>query len=69
MRRALGLSADVHPKTIRHTIATLLHADGVPGHEIAELLGHEGNLPRTTRTYAKYRPEHLGNVTRALTKY
>lgn len=68
MRRTLGLSADVYPKTIRHTVATLLYADPtVPEREIVELLGHEGKLARTTRLYAKYDPARMGNVTRALT--
>lgn len=68
MRRALGLSADVHPKTIRHTIATLLYADPtVPEREIVELLGHEGKLARTTRIYAKYDPARLQSVTKCLT--
>jgi integrase len=67
MRRALGLSADVNPKTIRHTVATLLYADQtVPEREIVELLSHEGKLARTTRIYAKYNPRRLQNVTRAL---
>ena len=69
MRRAMGLSADVYPKTIRHTVATLLYEnDGVPEREIVELLGHEGKLARTTRIYAKYNPHRLRAVTRALTK-
>ena len=68
MRRALGLSPDVFPKTIRHTIATMLYADPtVPEREIVEMLGHEGKLARTTRIYAKYDPARLSNVTRALT--
>lgn len=68
MRRTLGLSADVYPKTIRHTVATILYADeSVPEREIVELLGHEGKLARTTRIYAKYDPARLRNVTRSLT--
>lgn len=68
MRRTLGLSGDVFPKTIRHTIATILYADEtVPEREIVELLGHEGKLARTTRIYAKYDPTRLRNVTRVLT--
>lgn len=68
MRRTLGLSADVYPKTIRHTVATMLYADAtVPEREIVEFLGHEGKLARTTRIYAKYDPARLENVTRALT--
>jgi len=69
MRRALGLSPDVHPKTIRHTIATMLYGDrSVPEREVVELLGHDGKLARTTRIYAKYDPRRLENATRALTK-
>lgn len=68
MRRTLGLSDDVHPKTIRHTIATMLYADpNVPEREIVELLGHDGKLARTTRIYAKYDPARLSAVTKALT--
>lgn len=68
MRRTLGLSADVYPKTIRHTIATMLYADEtVPEREIVEMLGHDGKLARTTKVYAKYDPTRLRNVTRALT--
>lgn len=67
MRRVLALSNDVHPKTIRHTMATLLYADeSVPEREIVELLGHDGKLARTTRIYAKYDPTRLRHVTRAL---
>lgn len=68
MRAALGLPADMVAKDIRHTIATELYADpDVPERQIAELLGHAGNLNRTTRRYAKYRPERMAEVTRALT--
>lgn len=68
MRRTLALSADVHPKTIRHTVATMLYEDEtVPEREVVEMLGHDGKLARTTKIYAKYRPDRLKNVTRALT--
>lgn len=68
MRRVLGLSGDVHPKTIRHTIATLLYADAsVPEREIVEMLGHDGKLAATSRIYAKYDPARLRQVTRSLT--
>lgn len=60
MRRALCLSADVYPKTIRHTVATLLYLDdSVPERQIVEILGHEGKLARTTRIYAKYDPTRM----------
>lgn len=68
MRKALGLSDDVFPKTIRHTVATMLYEDdSVPEREIVEMLGHEGKLARTTRIYAKYNPNRLRAVSRSLT--
>lgn len=68
LRRALGLSDDVFPKTIRHTIATWLYNDPtVPERQVSEMLGHAGELRTTTKQYAKYRPEYLGEATRALT--
>jgi integrase len=68
MRKALGLSADVFPKTIRHTIATLLFADeSVPARELEPMLGHGSSLNRTSQIYAKYDPTRLRNATRALT--
>ena len=68
MRRALGLSPDVFPKTIRHTIATWLYNDpSVPERQVSEMLGHGTKLHRTTLLYAKYDPAYLGEVVRALT--
>jgi integrase len=68
MRKALGLSDDVFPKTIRHTIATWLYADeAVPEREIEAMLGHATELRRTSQIYAKYDPARLRNATRALT--
>jgi len=58
MRAALGLSEEVVPKTIRHTLATQLRTRGVPQEQISTLLGHAyGN--RTTAVYAKYDPAYL----------
>jgi integrase len=68
MRKALGLSPDVFPKTIRHTIATWLYADeDVPERQIEAMLGHETSLKRTSQLYAKYDPNRLRKVTEALT--
>lgn len=68
MRRTLGLSSDVHAKTIRHTVATILYNDDmVPPKQISEMLGHEGELHRTSKVYAKYDPNRLQAVVRALT--
>lgn len=69
MRKVLGLSDDVHAKTIRHTIATLLHHDpSVPGRQVSELLGHGTDMNRTTMLYAKYNPDALKDAVRALTR-
>ncbi len=68
MRKVLCLSDDVYPKTIRHTIATWLYADpSVPERQVSEMLGHEGKLSRTSKLYAKYDPNRLKEVERALT--
>jgi len=71
MRSVLDLSDDVFPKTIRHTIATWLYADPkVPERQVSELLGHDapgGGLRRTSKIYAKYRPEYLAEAAIALT--
>lgn len=68
MRAVLGLSADVFPKTIRHTVATWLYGnESVPERQIVEMLGHEGNLKRTTKVYAKYDPTRLRKAVAALT--
>jgi hypothetical protein len=61
MRAALGLPADVVPKTIRHSVATILRARRVPGDDIELLLGHRV-LKKTTEVYAKYDPEYLAPV-------
>jgi integrase len=68
MRKELGLSDDVFPKTIRHTIATMLYNDPtVPERQVSEMLGHEGKLSRTTLLYAKYDPTRLAEAVQALT--
>ncbi len=72
MRRVLNLSDDVQPKTIRYTIATWLYEmEWVPERQISEMLGHivedKRGLAKTSRIYAKYRPEKMGLVVKALT--
>ena len=66
MCRALGLPANVIPKTIRHTIATELRRRGVPAEQISGLLGHVA-MNRTTEVYAKYDPAYLREAKAALT--
>ena len=72
MRRVLDLDDDVVAKTIRYTIATWLYEmEWVPERQISEMLGHIDDsgrgLARTSRIYAKYRPERMGLVVKALT--
>ena len=64
MRRALELSDDVFPKTIRHTVATMLLDEAMsagseltPMH-IEALLGHRVTN-RVTAIYAKFNVRHL----------
>jgi len=66
MRKNLGLPAAAVPKTIRHTVATRLYNMQVPGEQIETALGHRP-LKRTSRVYAKYDPDYLSNVAKALT--
>lgn len=65
MRAALGLPANIVPKTIRHTIATQLRARAVPMDEISGLLGHVGEH-RITAGYAKYDPNRLPHAKQQL---
>jgi integrase len=58
MRGALGLPANIVPKTIRHTVATELRARGVTLADLAGLLGHTSEN-RITQVYAKYDPARL----------
>lgn len=72
MRRVLELDDDVKPKTIRYTIATWLYEmPEIPPRQISEMLGHtddsSSGLARTSRIYAKYRPERMGKVLKGLT--
>lgn len=66
IREAAGLSDDVVPYSIRHTVATELRARGVPELEIAGMLGHSMPNFRTTGRYAKYAPDYLGKAREAL---
>lgn len=65
MRAALGLPANIVPKTIRHTIATQLRSRAVPMDEISGLLGHVGEH-RITAGYAKYDPSRLPHAKQQL---
>jgi Phage integrase SAM-like domain len=68
MRKLLGFDNKVIPKTIRHTIGTMLRSMSVPGSQISGLMGHDDpEMKRTTGVYAKYDPQYLGKAKRALT--
>ena len=64
-RAAAGLTPDVTPYTVRHTVATELRTRDVPEWEAAGLLGHRGGN-RTTEIYAKYRPDYLSEARAAI---
>ena len=65
--RAARLLA-IGPYVIRHTVATELRRRGVPVWEVAGLLGHSSGY-KTTERYAKFGPDHLSGVIRALENY
>lgn len=71
MRAKLELPAAVIPKTIRHTVATFLRGQAVPGEQISALLGHkdkDDTLESTSDIYAHVDPLKMKATTRALTK-
>lgn len=67
LRDRAGLSHDVVPYTIRHTMATELRKRGVPPWEVSGFLGHR--TERTTERYAKYAPDYLGHAVDAIDGY
>ena len=53
------------PHVLRHTAAVWMAEDGVPIQQIAQYLGH--NDSRTTeRVYARFSPDYLREVAKAL---
>jgi integrase len=57
---------DVTPGTLRHTAATWAALAGIDLHGIGALLGH--SRPSTTARYAKYHPDYLRDVVRAVAR-
>ncbi len=55
--KAAGLTPDLTPKTIRHTVATQLAMAGVPIHVVKEILGHLDI--QTTDVYMHAAPANL----------
>lgn len=71
MRTKLGIPATHVPKTIRHTVASYLRNNGVPGEQISLLLGHKDRtdtLARTSEVYAHGDPLKMRETVRALTR-
>lgn len=70
MRTKLGIAPNIVPKTIRHTVASFLRGEGVPGEQISGLLGHKDQsdtLERTTAGYAHANPAKMRAAMKALT--
>jgi len=66
-RKRAGLSDDVSPYTIRHTMASQLRKRGVPQWEVQGFMGHKTG--GTTEIYAKYDPSYLSEAARAIDAY
>lgn len=58
LRTKAKLGAEVIPYTLRHSVATHLHARGVPVDQISAFMGHSIGRP-TTGKYIHVRPDHL----------
>jgi integrase len=67
-RDRAGLSRDVTPYTIRHTMASEMRKRDVPVWEVAGFLGHSSGY-RTTERYAKYGPDHLSKAVQAIDSF
>lgn len=61
VRKDAGLSDDVTPHVIRHTVATDQCANGVEIAFIAQLLGHK-SIRTTEQIYIKRNPDHLAGA-------
>lgn len=68
LRTRAGLPQAFVPKTIRHTMATVLRAADVPEAEIQGMLGHKAYSGKTER-YAKFRPNYLGKAAAAIDEH
>ncbi len=67
LRERAGLSADVVPYTVRHTMATELRKRAVPAWEVAGFLGHK--TEGVTERYAKFAPDYLSLAIQAIDRY
>lgn len=73
MLRVLALPDEVEAYTIRHTVATMLDEEGVPGAQISGIIGHlprsRGTARTTSQHYLHYDPLNCPKARRALTKF
>lgn len=72
MRRVLSLPVEAAPYTIRHTVATWMDQEGVPGAEMSGIVGHipshRGIARTTSRNYLHYDPRDCPKAVDALCK-
>jgi site-specific recombinase XerD len=59
-RAAAGLTSDVTPVTLRHTLGSWAAQDGNDLYKVGKMLGH--SRPQTTARYAKLATDHLRGV-------
>ena len=69
LREKAGLSKDVVPYTLRHTMATELFRRRVNPIEVQYMLGHKDRDFRTTERYVHYDPSYLGAAVDAIDEY
>jgi len=62
-----GLSSEITPYSLRHTMATELRRRSVPPWEVEGLLGHR--RPSTTEKYAHFAPDYLSQGREAIDAY
>lgn len=72
-RRVLGLPGEVEAYAIRHTIATYMDKEGVPGAQMSAIAGHlpshRGIARTTSKHYLHYDPRNALKAVRVLTKF
>jgi hypothetical protein len=71
MRRVIGLPSEITAYTVRHTVATFMDSQGVPGAQMSAIAGHipaaRGIARTTSRNYLHYDPRNCPQAISALT--
>ncbi|MFB2550173.1 site-specific integrase [Ensifer soli] len=62
-----GLSSEITPYSLRHTMAKELRKRAVPAWEVKGMLGHK--IPGVTEDYAEYDPDYLSKGRQAIDAY